>query len=66
MLGKASCATPNAEEANTEMGLRASSAVAARASRTAVEKSSGDWRWRKFSLLEPSPTPSTSVTAAAR
>ena len=37
-----------------------------RASRIAVEKSRGDCRWRKFSLLAPSPTPSTSVTGAAR
>ncbi len=66
MLGKASCATPNPQEANADSGTRASSAVAASASRIAVPKTIGDWRWRKFSLLDPSPTPSTSVTGATR
>jgi hypothetical protein len=44
MLGKASWATPKAQERKDESGIRASSAVSASASRTAVAKRSGEAR----------------------
>src|SRR5262249_61513675 len=66
MLGKASCATPNPQETKAESGRRASSAVEASASRTAVPKTMGDWRWGEVSLLDPPPAPGTSVIGAPR
>ena len=66
MLGNASCTTPKALEGKVDIGSRASSAVSAKASRTAVQKKSGDLRWSRSLLVDPSPTPSTSVTGAVR
>ena len=62
MLGKASCTTANPAPGKVAGRTPASSAVAAKASRMAVAKSSGDCRSRKLGLLLPSPTPSTSTT----
>src|SRR2546421_4678197 len=66
MLGNASCATPNPQETKAETGTRASSAVAASASRTAVPKTIGDWRGGEISLLGPLPNPSTPGPRGAR
>jgi hypothetical protein len=62
MLGKASCTTAKPAPGKVAGRTPASSAVAAKASRIAVAKITGDCRSRKLGLLLPSPTPSTSTT----
>jgi hypothetical protein len=62
MLGKASCTTAKPAPGKVAGRTPASSAVAAKASRMAVAKMTGDCRSRKLGLLLPSPTPSTSTT----
>ena len=65
MLGNASCSTPNADVAYVSIGRPESIAAAVRACVIGDPNVSGDCRYVTLGLLEPSPTPSTSMIGTA-